>query len=222
MTCFSILPRTEAPSTLFVSVHLCTPSLVDLERTLEAIVLSRTYSKLLDLAQFQFQQRILKCSNFRKYSFEQGGMSSTLNQCTGTNIYRVTTYDGDKKNARGSKSSGLALKRHNSTLRHTSCTCCAKFTLRMDHNSFFLVCGFGENQHTGHPPLLSNEIRYRKRFLDLSTLGNCCCHDCCQHPSCPSCSVYQNPYRSDLYLWSDGICARIYKNGKRLDGFPHC
>jgi hypothetical protein len=56
----------------------------------------------------QSEQRILKCSCFRKYSFEQGGMSSTLNQGTGTDFYRVTTYTGDKKNARGCKSSGLA------------------------------------------------------------------------------------------------------------------
>jgi hypothetical protein len=33
-----------------------------------------------------------------------------------------------------------------------------------------MVCGIGENQHTGHPPLLANEIRNRKRFLDDSTL----------------------------------------------------
>ena len=39
------------------------------------------------------------------------------------------------------------------------------------HNSFFLVCGIGENQHTdGHPPLYFNKIRNCKRFLDLSTL----------------------------------------------------
>ena len=47
MTCFSkLIPSTEAPSTLFGSVHLFTPSLVDLGRILEAIVLSQAYSKL--------------------------------------------------------------------------------------------------------------------------------------------------------------------------------
>jgi hypothetical protein len=105
------------------------------------------------------EQRILKCTNFCKYLSEQGGISSALNQGTGTDSYHVTTYTEDKKNARGCKSSGLALKRHNSTLQGTSCTCCAKFTLRIDHNSFFRVCGIGDNQHTGHPPLLANEIR---------------------------------------------------------------
>ena len=116
------------------------------------------------------EQRILKCSNFRKYLPEQGGISSTLNQGTGTDSYHVTTYTGDKKNARGCKSSGLALKRCNSALRGTSCTCRAKFTLGIDHNSFFLVCGIGDNQHTGHPPLLANEIRNHKHFLDISIL----------------------------------------------------
>jgi hypothetical protein len=81
----------------------------------------------------QFEQHILTWNNFRKYLFEDGGMSSTLNKGTGTDSYRVTTYTGDKKNACGCNSSGLALKQHNSTLRHTSCTCHAKFKLRMDH-----------------------------------------------------------------------------------------
>ena len=116
----------------------------------------------------QSEKRVLKCSNFRKYSFEKD--SSTMSQGTRTDSYRGSTYTGDKKDARGCKSSGLALKRRNSTLRHTSCTCRAKFTIRLDHNSFFMVCGIGENQHTGHPPLLANEIRNRKRFLDDSTL----------------------------------------------------
>ncbi len=37
----------------------------------------------------------------------------------------------------------------------------------MDHKSFFLGCGFEENQHTGHPPLLSNKIRNCKHFLTV-------------------------------------------------------
>jgi hypothetical protein len=121
------------------------------------------------------EQRKMKCSNFRKYSSEKGGIFSSLNQGTGTNSYRVTTYTGYKKNACGCKCSGLALKHLNSILRGTSYTCCcAKFTLQIDHNSFFLVCGIGDNQHTGHPPLLppllANEIRNCKCFLDISNL----------------------------------------------------
>ena len=118
--------------------------------------------------------RILKCSKFRNYSpsssFEQGGMSCTLNQGTGADTYRVTSYTGDKKNARGTKGSGLAMKRRITTLRNNPCTCRAKFTLRFDNNSFFMVCGIGENQHSGHPPLLANEITNRKRFIDPSML----------------------------------------------------
>jgi hypothetical protein len=100
---FFLLPRTKAPNTLFGSVRLCTPSLVDLERILDAILLSRTYSKLQNLLGIvtnvtdlvPTEQRILKCSNFGKYLSEQGGMSSALNQGTETNSYRVTTYTGD-------------------------------------------------------------------------------------------------------------------------------
>ena len=60
----------------------------------------------------------------------------------------------------------------NSTLRHTSATCRAKFTVRVDHHSFFLVCGIGENQQAEHPPLHSNEIRNCKRFLEPSAMEN--------------------------------------------------
>ena len=112
----TLLPCTKIPSTLFGSVRLFTPSLVDLERILEAIVVSRTYSKLQNLLGIvplfpmvtvcvpppanvtdlvPSEQRILKCSNFRKYLSEQGGISSTLNQGTGTDSYCVTTYTGE-------------------------------------------------------------------------------------------------------------------------------
>ena len=46
---FFLLPRTKAPNTLFGSVRLCTPSLVDLERILEAILLSRNCALVSDL-----------------------------------------------------------------------------------------------------------------------------------------------------------------------------
>jgi hypothetical protein len=61
------------------------------------------------------EQRILKCSNCRKCLSEQGGISSAMNQGTETNSYRVTIYTGDKNNAHGCKSSGLALKQRNSS-----------------------------------------------------------------------------------------------------------
>jgi hypothetical protein len=40
---------------------------------------------------------MLKCSYFRKFLFEEAGMSLTMNKDTGTDSYRVTTYTGDKK-----------------------------------------------------------------------------------------------------------------------------
>jgi hypothetical protein len=39
----------------------------------------------------QAEQRVLKCSNFRKHLSEQGENSLTLNQGTGTDSYRVTS-----------------------------------------------------------------------------------------------------------------------------------
>ena len=171
MTCFRILviPSTEAPSTFFSSVHLFTPSLVDLERILEAIVLSQTYSMLknpLGIVPLLPEDLVRVCQPMSQplYSLSNtywnaviSAMSSTLN--------KGTTYTVDKKNAHGCNSSGLALKQRNSTLRHTSCTCHAKFTLRMDHNIFLLSCGFEESQHSGHPTLLSNKIRNCIRFF---------------------------------------------------------
>ncbi len=86
--------------------------------------------------------------------------------------YRVTTYIGDKKNCRGSNNSGKALRRRNCTQRDTRCTCSAKIVIRLDQYSFHLVCGVGDNQHRGHPPMARNEITNRKRFLDAPTLEN--------------------------------------------------
>ena len=106
------------------------------------------------------------------------------------------------------------------TLRGTSCR--AKFTLRTDHNSFFLVCGIVDNQHTGHPPLLADEIRNCKHFLDISTLETVAAMSVANIQPAQAALFTKNPYWSDLYSWSDGICARIYKNGERLDGFPPC
>ena len=149
-----LLPCTDAPIRLFCSAHLFTPLLVDLERILEATDLLQAAKSVRNCAlvsngyglhfptnvtdtDIQSEQRILKCSNFHNYLSEQGGISSALNQGNGTDSYRITTYTGDKKNASGCKSSGLSLKRRNSTLCDTSCTCCVKFTLQIDHNSIF-------------------------------------------------------------------------------------
>ena len=42
-----------------------------------------------NVTELQLEQPILKCSNFRKYLFEEGGMSSTPNKSTGINSYHV-------------------------------------------------------------------------------------------------------------------------------------
>ena len=58
---------------------------------------------------------VLKCCNFRKYShfsFQEGEIVPLQNEGTGSNPpFRVTTHTGDKKDACGSTSSGLSLKR---------------------------------------------------------------------------------------------------------------
>ena len=109
-------------------------------------------------------QRVLLCSNGRKYHQRLDGAQA--------DAYRVTTYIGDKKNSRGSNNSGKALRRRNCTQRDTRCTCSAKIVIRLDQYSFHLVCGVGDNQHRGHPPMSRNEITNRKRFLDAPTLEN--------------------------------------------------
>jgi hypothetical protein len=109
-------------------------------------------------------QRVLLCSNGRKYHQRLDGAQA--------DAYRVTTYIGDKKNCRGSNNSGKALRRRNCTQRDTRCTCSAKIVIRLDQYSFHLVCGVGDNQHRGHPPMTHNKITNRKRFLDAPTLEN--------------------------------------------------
>jgi MULE transposase domain len=116
-------------------------------------------------------QRVLICSHARKYH-PKAVPCKMEDMEMDTTTYRVTTYIGDKKNARGSKSSGKALKRRTSTLRDSGCACTAKLVIRLDQLSFYLVCGLGDNKHTGHPPMESNEITNRKRYLDVATLEN--------------------------------------------------
>ena len=114
-------------------------------------------------------QRVLICINARKY--HPVSESCTMED-TGCNNYRVTTYIGDKKNLRGSNSSGKASKRRNSTLRDCRRTCSAKIVIRFDDFSFHLVCGLGDNNHIGHPPMAPNKITNRKLYLDIETVDS--------------------------------------------------
>jgi MULE transposase domain len=118
------------------------------------------------------EQRVLLCSNGRRYCPPSSEKTEAAVAMEGieSESYRVTTYIGDKKNSRGSNSSGEPMKKRSSTLRDTTCTCPARITIRLDENSFFLVCGLGDNQHKGHPPMSHHEITNRKRFLDAGSL----------------------------------------------------
>jgi hypothetical protein len=76
------------------------------------------------------------------------------------------------KNAQGSNNSGKALQQHKCTQHNTSCTCSPKIVIRLDQYSFHLVCGVGDNNHRGHPPMAPNKITKHQRFLDIPTLEN--------------------------------------------------
>ena len=115
-------------------------------------------------------QRVLLCSHARKY--HRSSVPACTMDETRTDTYRVTTYIGDKRNARGINSSGKASKRRNSTLRDAIFACTAKLVIRFYENSFYLVCGLGDNNHKGHPPMARNEITNRKRYFDTASLEN--------------------------------------------------
>ena len=121
-------------------------------------------------------QQVLLCSHGRKYHHT----ILTEEEEIETDKYRVTTYIGDKKNARGSNGSGKALQRRNSTLRNTRCTCSAKIVIPLDKLSFHLVCGLGDKTHLGRPPMAHVELKNCKRYLDVATLEN-------ESTSCISC-----------------------------------
>ena len=111
-------------------------------------------------------QRVLQCSYARKYQPHRPTQLVPES-------YRVSTYIGDKKNARGSNSSGKAMPRRASTRRPAGCcTCSVRIVLQVDHFSFHLVCGRGDKNHMGHPQMSPNEIVNRKRFLDNGNLDN--------------------------------------------------
>ena len=109
---------------------------------------------------------VLLCSNGRTYHHHLKGAKID-------STYRVTTYIGDKKMARGSNNSGKGLQRRYCTQRKTRCTCSAKIVIRLDQQySFHLGCGVGDNNHRGRPPMAPNEITNREHFLDVSALEN--------------------------------------------------
>ncbi len=110
-------------------------------------------------------QNILLCSNSRKYHHCLEGSKAA------GNTYCVTTYIGHK-NAWGSNNSGKALQRRNCMQYKTNRTCSAKIVMQLDQYSFHLVCGVGDNNHRGHPPMAPNKITNCKCFLNIPTLEN--------------------------------------------------
>ena len=112
-------------------------------------------------------QHVLLCSNDRKYHHHLKGSKAP------GNTYHATTYIGDKKNAQGSNNSGKALKHRNCMQCNTSCTCSANIVIRLDQYSFhLLVCGVGDNNHRGQPPMAPNKITNYTCFLSVPTPEN--------------------------------------------------
>jgi hypothetical protein len=44
--------------------------------------------------------------------------------------------------------------------------------IQLDQYSFHLVCGVGDINHRGHPPMAPNKITNCKHFLEVPTLEN--------------------------------------------------
>jgi hypothetical protein len=79
-------------------------------------------------------------------------------------VYRQHTINRDKANVR--KATGNDLPRKTSTslplkVKKES-TCKVKLIIGIDATSLFLVCGYGENSHEGHPPLGDGEMPTRR------------------------------------------------------------
>ena len=121
------------------------------------------------------EQRVLVCSHGRRHyprSSDVGEPAATSKLPHADTPYRITTYIGDKKNARGTNASGKAGPRRCSTQRKTLSVCPAQIKIRLDHSSYYFVCGHGSNNHKWHPPMDETEILIRKRCLDPDALKN--------------------------------------------------
>jgi hypothetical protein len=99
----------------------------------------------------------LRCSRFRFYPESKRRLKDDC-------VYRQHTINCDKANAR--KATGNALPRKTSTSRPVKVkeesTCKVKLVIGVDATSFFLVCGYGERTHEGHPPLGDGEMPTRR------------------------------------------------------------
>jgi hypothetical protein len=80
---------------------------------------------------------------------------------------RARSINRDKHNVR--KDNGKAQMRRTSTSKPVAgtddITCKAKLVIGIDLLSFFVVCGVGNNVHTGHLPLHSDEMPTKKQMV---------------------------------------------------------
>ena len=84
------------------------------------------------------------------------------------NRYRL--YRGNRRHKKADKDSVCGNEGTNTSKAilgsSNGANCKAKLVIGVDSRSFFLVCGIGNNIHTGHPPLSSEEMpRTRKRTV---------------------------------------------------------
>jgi hypothetical protein len=110
------------------------------------------------------KQRNLKCNHGRKY---RGPSKSTIAKKkdqddgkTKKEEYRSSSFSSNRKNARGHGGSGKSMPRRTNT---QSCQegepCLVTFTLGFDSSSFYMLCGHGNDEHQGHPPMKSEELK---------------------------------------------------------------
>jgi hypothetical protein len=103
------------------------------------------------------EKKVLVCSRFRMYA------EKARRPKAGGKL-RARSINCDKRNAR--KGNGKSQKKRTSTSKalpgSDKPTCKAKLVIGIDSQSFFLVCGNGNDVHIGHSPLSSEEMPTRK------------------------------------------------------------
>lgn len=105
--------------------------------------------------------KALFCSHFKYYNKGKRKLAG--------GDYREYTMNRDKANAR--PDDGKSQKKRTSTSRPVKnedekvATCKVKLVFGLDKQSFFLICGAGNDTHEGHPQMGSRELPTRKRTV---------------------------------------------------------
>jgi hypothetical protein len=82
------------------------------------------------------------------------------------NRFRVYRKKADKDNDQGKEGARQIKRTRTSKANSSGSNCKAKLVIGVDSHSFFLVCGLGNNMHSGHLPLSSEEMSLtRKRTV---------------------------------------------------------